>query len=139
MMSDEKSSPSRPRSSPDLKDHRVLVVDDNDFNQEMLVEQLERLGLKVDAASHGGEALEKFNATRYSLILTDCRMPVMDGYEFTRRVRSEERNRSIPPTPILAITGAGDDECREAGMNDILPKPMRLKDLREALLSWLPL
>lgn len=117
-----------------LHGNRVLLIDDDEFNLELFSEQLEILGLVADTASDGSDGLELFLRNRYSAVLTDCRMPGMDGYELSRRIREHEKEKSLERTLILGITGGDGTGCREAGMDGVLNKPVTLEQLRSALL-----
>ncbi|WP_244122107.1 ATP-binding protein [Burkholderia latens] len=119
---------------------RILVVDDHPINRLVIEAQLARLGYTVVAASNGADALHALDEYDIALVLSDCAMPDMDGYELARRIRSgEPRSRRIP---ILALTAnALPDEairCAEAGMDDLLVKPTTLTVLREQLARWIP-
>jgi len=122
---------------------RVLVVDDYEANLEVLSGQLEILGIAADTARDGIEALTRWRAGRYDLVLTDIHMPDMDGYELTRQIRIEEEARpGNRRTPIVALTAnalKGEAErCRAVGMDDYLTKPLMLDRLRETMERWLP-
>jgi signal transduction histidine kinase/CheY-like chemotaxis protein len=118
---------------------RVLLVEDNPVNQMVAKGMLAKLGYQVLVAAHGAEALEVLEQEPIDLILMDCNMPVMDGYEASRRIRSNGR---WPELPIVALTAnALSDErerCRAAGMNDYLAKPFRREELAAMLDTWLP-
>nr|WP_288257373.1 response regulator [uncultured Pseudomonas sp.] len=118
---------------------RVLLVEDNPVNQMVAKGMLAKLGYQVLVAAHGAEALEVLEQEPIDLILMDCNMPVMDGYEASRRIRSNGR---WPELPIVALTAnALSDErerCRAAGMNDYLAKPFRREELAVMLDTWLP-
>jgi len=121
-------------------DARVLVVDDSALNQRIARFQLGRLGCHVDVVNGGLEALERLRLCRYELILMDCEMPDLDGYETTRRIRVE-----CPPEariPIIAMTANAMDgdrqRCIAAGMDDYISKPVDPSLLRETLQRWLP-
>ena len=118
----------------------VLLAEDNLINQQVALSMLEVLGLKVDLAKDGQEALEMAAGRRYDLILMDCQMPVMDGYEATRNLREREAE-GAPVVPIVALTAnamAGDRErCIAQGMDDHLAKPIKLDHLRACLGHWL--
>jgi signal transduction histidine kinase/DNA-binding response OmpR family regulator/HPt (histidine-containing phosphotransfer) domain-containing protein len=113
--------------------HRLLLVEDNPVNQKVTLRQLRKLGYSADIVSNGVEALKALEYARYDVLLMDCQMPEMDGYETTRRIRSGNQ----PQPYIIALTAhamQGDRErCLEAGMNDYLPKPLKIADLLAAL------
>jgi CheY-like chemotaxis protein/HPt (histidine-containing phosphotransfer) domain-containing protein len=117
---------------------RILVVEDNLVNQQVAGRLLERLGHHVDIATNGQEAIKAMTRTRYGAVFMDCHMPVMDGYEATRAIRTLEGPERH--TPIVAMTGSaivGDrDRCLDAGMDDYLAKPVRLADLASILGQW---
>jgi PAS domain S-box-containing protein len=119
---------------------RVLVVDDNATNRRVALAILARLGCVADTATNGLEALAALEATTYDLVLMDCDMPEMDGYEATRAVRdpaSRVRDRDVPIVAMTAHTMKGDREnCLAAGMNDFLSKPMRPGELAEVIRRW---
>jgi PAS domain S-box-containing protein len=121
---------------------RVLLAEDNRINQGFAVEILESLGATVDVASNGAEAVDKAREKPFNLILMDCQMPVMDGYEATRAIVARIKDGEIPQLPVLALTASdlkGDREkCIEAGMVDYITKPMRKSDLVHVLTKWLP-
>lgn len=118
---------------------RVLLVEDNAVNQKVASEMLARLGIPADLAEHGRQALALVARTDYDLILMDCNMPVMDGYEATLRIRELETG---PPVPIIAMTAANMEHERQralaAGFNDFLPKPVRLDQLAATIARWAP-
>ena len=120
----------------------VLAVDDHPVNRTLLARQLGLLGLPVELAENGNQALAKWKNGRYCLILADCHMPGMDGYELSRAVREIESREGRPHIPIIAWTAAAlHDEvqhCHAAGMDDVLLKPTELAALRQALARWLP-
>jgi signal transduction histidine kinase/DNA-binding NarL/FixJ family response regulator len=120
---------------------RVLAVDDNQVNLDVLIGQFEILGMALDTAANGIEALTLWRAQPYALLLTDIHMPDMDGFELTRQIRAEESaNAGRPRTPIVALTAnalKGEAErCAAAGMDDYLTKPLMLDRLREAVARW---
>ena len=116
----------------------ILVVEDNSYLQVVVGKVLHRLGCLVDRAENGKEAVELQAANNYSLILMDCQMPVMDGFEATRRIREREKDSSIR-TPIVAMTASirqSDREaCMRAGMDDFLSKPVTIEKLESVLTS----
>lgn len=119
----------------------ILLAEDNPVTQEVIREFLEKLGHEVQVVFDGSTAVELACRIDYSLILMDCHMPTMDGFEATRRIRSHQITQGRR-TPILALTAnamASDRaQCLSAGMDDHLPKPLRLETLKEALGRWLP-
>ena len=120
------------------RDVRILVAEDNETNQLVLVAQLEKLGYQALAVANGIEAVAALQQGKYDLVLMDCQMPRMDGFEATRRIRESGR----PHVPIIAVTAnamSGDRErCTREGMNDYLSKPVELRPLAEMLERWLP-
>jgi PAS domain S-box-containing protein len=121
---------------------RILIVEDNLTNQIVAQTILEQLGIQSDIACNGVEALQALENQHYDLVLMDCLMPVMDGFEASRRIRdtaSKVLNRSIPIIAMTASTMEPDREkCLAAGMNDFLSKPVDVDKLQQTLLSWLP-
>ena len=110
-----------------LKGCRVLLAEDNLVNQKVGRRMLERLGCSVDLAENGKVALELVCRNEYSLVLMDCQMPEMDGYEASQAIRSLEE--PVCHIPIVAVTANAlsgeEDRCREAGMSDYLTKPIQ--------------
>jgi PAS domain S-box-containing protein len=123
---------------------RVLVVDDHPVNREVLVRQLELIGLAADSVNDGVEALEAWAAGQYIAVLADIHMPRMDGYELTARIReAEAKGRKTGHTPVVAVTAnamKGEEErCIDAGMDAYLVKPVNIERLRTTLERWLPM
>ncbi|MGC1547545.1 MAG: ATP-binding protein, partial [Rhodanobacter sp.] len=123
-------------------DVRVLVVEDHPTNQALMRWRMQQLGLACDVAGDGSAALAALRASKYDLVITDCRMPIMDGYAMTRELRREEANSTRLRLPVIALSASavnGDIErCTEAGMDDFLVKPVTLAALRLAIIRWLP-
>lgn len=121
---------------------RVLLVEDNELNALLATRSLEVLGLDVIAASDGQEGYVRFCESKFNIVLMDCQMPVLDGYDATRKIRAHEEEHRLAPVPIIAVTAntlTGDREkCLRAGMSDYLGKPYDVPELREILLRWLP-
>ena len=117
---------------------RVLVAEDNVVNQKVAARLLERLGMEVDVAGDGRQALEMYARGRYDLVLLDCQMPVLDGYQTAAALRAgEERDQHVPIVALTANAMAEDRaRCLAAGMDDYLAKPVRLEDLREVVERW---
>ncbi len=120
----------------------VLLVEDNPVNQKIALLKLNSMGYAAHAVENGQLAVEAFEALPYGLILMDCQMPVMDGFEATRQIRKLELElkRHIPIVAMTANAMQGDRErCLEAGMDDYLPKPINQQQFRETMHRWLPL
>ena len=124
-----------------LGEVKVLIVEDNVVNQMIAVAMFEKFGCKVDVAADGVEGVEHFERNSYDLILMDCQMPNMDGYEATQAIRKLEGHTSH--VPIVAMTAhamAGDRErCLAAGMDDYISKPVSPGSCKTALDAWAPL
>jgi CheY-like chemotaxis protein len=118
----------------------VLVVEDNGLNQKVAILLLERLGMKAEIANNGLEAIEAINHRQFSVILMDCHMPEMDGFEATAAIRAIQASRGYY-TPIIAVTALTADHdrqrCLEAGMDDYLPKPIEKDLLKNKIDLWL--
>ena len=122
---------------------RVLAVDDYAVNLEVLEGQFEILGIPLDTAANGIEALTLWREKPYALVLTDIHMPDMDGFELTRQIRAEEgAHRERGRTPIVALTAdaldGGKRACQEAGMDGFLTKPVDPAELEEMFLMLFP-
>jgi CheY-like chemotaxis protein/HPt (histidine-containing phosphotransfer) domain-containing protein len=121
----------------ELLDTRVLLVEDNDINQHIAKEMLEHLGLQVDIAQHGREAVEMVNQHTYGLVLMDIQMPILDGYSAAREIRSHFAFQQLP---IIAMTANSANEDVEkslaAGMQDHLSKPIEEQKLKTAIRKW---
>nr|WP_295787474.1 response regulator [Rhodoferax sp.] len=120
-----------------LRGAHILLVEDNDMNREFALEILGRAGIQVDVAGNGQEALEKIDCFHYDGVLLDCQMPVMDGFEATRRIRADSRFAALPVIAMTANAMAGDRErCANAGMNDHIAKPIDIDLMFLTLARW---
>ena len=117
----------------------ILLVEDNEVNQLVASAMLDELGLTVDLAINGIEGLEKWQKNHYDLILMDCQMPEMDGYEATRLIRENKSEKSSIPIIALTANASSEDinKCRVSGMNDIITKPFTQNDLINSLSCYL--
>ena len=136
--------PALPKELPRAGDGSlVLVVDDHPVNRIVLLRQVQTLGYAAVAVDNGEQALRSWESGRFGLLLTDCNMPLIDGYELTRTIRAREAARGAGHTPIIACTGnaLGDEAelCFEAGMDDFIVKPVPLGELILRLGRWLPI
>jgi PAS domain S-box-containing protein len=121
-----------------LRGAEVLVVEDGELNQEVICDFLKQAGLQVRLANQGEEALRTLAKSMPDCVLMDCQMPVMDGFEATRRLRAQERYRGLPIIALTANAMTGDrEQCLAAGMNDFLSKPVDFTDLLAALVRWI--
>jgi PAS domain S-box-containing protein len=119
-----------------IRGARVLLVEDNEFNQQVAMGLLEQVGILVDVAHNGIEALRRVGEQTYDAVLMDVQMPLMDGYEATRNIRQEKRFRNLPIIAMTASVMAGDRElCLAAGMNEHVAKPIDPDELLRALLQ----
>ncbi|WP_448203559.1 ATP-binding protein [Azospirillum sp. sgz302134] len=137
-------APAHPPTSP----APILVAEDHPTNQQVILRQLRQLGFEADLTADGLEALTAWRTKPYRLLITDCHMPRMDGYELSRQIRTAEAqgaasspNEAHPRTTIIAMTAnalAGEMErCTAAGMDDYISKPVTLKQLETVLNRWL--
>lgn len=117
---------------------KVLLVEDNPVNRQLTLRALSELGYQADVVVNGGESLRAAAATSYDAILMDIRMPEMDGFVATMKIREREGN--LQHTPIIALTSHGSEEAREncldAGMDDFLTRPLEPDQLRRTLEAW---
>ena len=142
-LAEELSYPGQPAfKNPDLRNApiRCLVAEDNAINTKVLVGMLNRLGVECTAVGNGLEAVEACQRQDYDIVLMDCDMPIMDGWEATRRIRETHANRGRPPTPIIALTANTlaelGERARQPLMDAHLVKPIHLLELRVLLERW---
>jgi len=128
--------------TPARKPVRILVAEDSPLNLQVALKQLEKLGYQADAATDGNQALEALGRTAFDIILMDCQMPEMSGYEATWQIRDREKERAIDSATaahvyIIAMTANTEadnrEKCRQAGMDDFIVKPVQLPELEAAL------
>ncbi|KHL75168.1 histidine kinase [Pseudomonas putida] len=125
--------------TPLAEGERILLVEDNPVNQSVIEAMLRSLGLEVSVAHDGIQAVEKVSQQHFAAILMDCRLPEVDGYEATRRIRLLPNGGQLPIIALTANALQGDRErCMAAGMDDYLSKPLRRTDLQQVLQRWLP-
>ena len=120
---------------------RVLLAEDNAVNRKVALGMLKKLGFTAHSVADGAQVLSALSERTYDLVLMDCQMPVMDGYEAARRIRALEKpgGKRIPVVAMTAYAMSGDRErCIQAGMDDYLAKPISIEALSAALASWLP-
>jgi CheY-like chemotaxis protein len=122
----------------ELKDLKILLAEDNWINQRIATLTFGQMGVSIDIASNGQEAMDKYSQKNYDLILMDLQMPVMDGLEASRLIRNFEKETKSPHRVyIIALTANLNpqikEECAEAGMDDFLEKPFQESDLRTLL------
>ena len=118
---------------------KILVAEDVEINQKIAMEMLQLLDFEVDIAENGAIAFQKYKSGAHVLVFMDCQMPVLDGFEATKKIREYEKSNGLTAIPIIALTagiGAEDRErCLTSGMDDYLTKPFSLSELRESILK----
>lgn len=130
-----------PANDGEFRGKRILLVDDNDLNADLAAQILAMIGFEVDVAESGGAALDRLNQRAFDVVLMDCQMPGMDGYETVQLWRAAESASERVRTPIVAVTAftlLGDRrKCLDAGMDDYLGKPYTAKELAAVLRRWM--
>jgi CheY-like chemotaxis protein/HPt (histidine-containing phosphotransfer) domain-containing protein len=117
----------------ELKHNKILVVEDNNINQLVVKYTLQKLGVAIEIAANGSEAIEKIKTNNYDLILMDIQLPEMNGYDVTRYIRNQMKN-SIPIIAMTALAINGEEEkCLECGMNGYVSKPFTVESLYNAI------
>jgi CheY-like chemotaxis protein len=128
-------------SENDKRKIRILVAEDNPVNQKVAQAMMRKMGFRADVMANGQEAVNALQTIPYDLVLMDCHMPEMDGFEATRCIRQQGSKALNPRIPIIAMTAStmqGDREkCIQVGMNDFIAKPVQIKELAEMLARWL--
>ena len=126
-----------PLYNPNISDHNILVAEDNPTNQALIINQLKTLGYNAELVNNGQEALNKMLENEYQLLITDCNMPLIDGYKLAKIIR-DKGNKTLP---IIALTADAFPErkveCLKAGMNDRMTKPVNLETLKNTLEKYL--
>jgi len=116
---------------------RILLAEDNLINQKVALGLLQNIGYKADVVNNGLEVLAALDSRSYDLILMDCQMPELDGYETTQRIRAKGEGPRIIAMTANAMRGES-EKCLAAGMDDYLSKPVRLETLRDMVNRWMP-
>ncbi|RIX47611.1 MAG: response regulator [Rhodocyclales bacterium GT-UBC] len=133
------SEGSKPAALPRWSGERVLLVEDIPINRTIAIALLQKVGLSVEIAIHGQEALDKLETGSYQVVLMDIQMPVMDGLTATRRIRADPRWQALPVIAMTAhATSEDQEQARQAGMNEHLTKPIQPALLYATLAHWLP-
>jgi signal transduction histidine kinase/CheY-like chemotaxis protein len=131
--------PERPSTRERFTGHRILLAEDNIVNEKVACRTLEKLGLRVDVARNGRDAVDAWATGQFDLILMDCQMPILDGYEAAREIRKRESTGQR--IPIVALTAHAmkdhDLECKAAGMDDCITKPIDRERLKRCLQRYL--
>ena len=119
---------------------KILLAEDNPVNQEVIREMLISIGCQVQVVSNGQQVLDALNHESYDMIFMDCQMPVMDGHEAARRIRSLERQKKREYIPIIGITGRvvrdNYEKSEKASMDDLLDKPFTIEQLKDTIFRW---
>lgn len=129
-------------SETEAQHQRILLAEDNEVIRELAREILEFLDFDVSAVENGKLALQLALQQNFDLILMDCQMPVLDGFEATRKFRSLEMENGRGKTPIVGLSGhpvaEGRENCLASGMDDYLQKPFTINELQEIINAWIP-
>ena len=121
-----------------LKRQKVLLADDFEPVRRAFVRYLESVGFECDPVSNGAEAVEAYRECCYALVILDCQMPVMDGYEAAREIRQHEKATGRERTPLLAVSAAPDQAlCMSSGMDDVAMKPLSADEFETIVFRYL--
>jgi signal transduction histidine kinase/CheY-like chemotaxis protein len=128
-------------ASQEASQCKILVVEDSLVNQEVVKDFLEAIDCQIVIAANGQEAINFTENQEYDLILMDCQMPIVDGFEATRRIREREKEKRCGRTPIIALTAnayeSDREKCLDVGMDDFLSKPFAMVDFEKTVTKWL--
>lgn len=135
-------NPSSTKNIPHKNENvRILICEDNEVNMKVATMILKRLNLKIDMAENGQEAINKFLHVKYDIILMDCMMPIIDGYQATAEIRKFEKENKLEPITIIALTANATEEdrkkCLDAGMDDFISKPIKREIVEDKVNAWL--
>ncbi len=137
---DSKTNVDEPLTLDNTRVPIILAVDDQPITRELLAAMIKAHGLEVETAADGVQALSMWNTKRHPLIITDCRMPHMDGFALAKEIRHIEQAENLQPSAIIALTANVIQEeqvrCEEAGMDDFLTKPINMDQLKSILSSY---
>ncbi len=136
------SSQIKDRNGDEIKDDiKVLLCEDNEINMRVAAMILKRLNIEIDYAENGQEAINKFLHVKYDVILMDCMMPVIDGYQATEKIRQVERDNNMDHTPIIALTANSTEDdkkkCLDIGMDDFIGKPIKREYVESKIRKWI--
>jgi signal transduction histidine kinase/DNA-binding response OmpR family regulator/HPt (histidine-containing phosphotransfer) domain-containing protein len=138
---EQQSQDAHPESS-EREGLRILLADDSEYNRFVVKAYLREMGCRIDEAENGLQAVEMYDVNTYHVVLMDIQMPVLDGYEATRRIREIEAGQEAAPTPIVAMTAYAMSEDRrkslDAGCNDHLTKPLKKSELEDVVARYAP-
>ena len=117
----------------------ILIVEDNNLNQKLIQSMLKKLGYACETAENGKVAVDLCNVKKFSLILMDCQMPIMDGFMATKQILSDSQfNKSTPIIAVTANTTPHDQaNCINAGMHDFISKPIEMQNLISTIIKWI--
>jgi CheY-like chemotaxis protein len=121
-----------------IKPEKILVAEDNKVNQKVIKNQLKKIGYECDIVENGQAVFEQLQRRHYDLILMDCQMPILDGYDTTYQIRHQETTKNIIIIGLSAFAMKDDKQkCLDSGMNDYLSKPCSIPELEQMIQKWL--